>query len=642
MRNHGFFRVGAASPKLKVSNTTYNVAEIVRLIDAAKQSGCSVIVFPELCITGYTCGDLFLHSLLLKSALDGLKVILEASRDSDILIVVGLPLQVGLSLYNCAAIILNGKILGVVPKTHVPDYSGFYEKRWFASGVDAGASSIKILNQTAPFGNVLFQCTNEELSFSMGVEIGEDLLAVIPPSSYLALSGATVIANLSASEEAVKEACRRKQLVTQQSLRSIVGYIYASAGVYESTTDAVFSGDCMIVEHGHVLERNSRFCREDSLIVTELDLELLNAERLKKRDLFVKCCDEPKIQTVEFSYDELPDIVSLKRRFERHPFILEDPVRRDEICEEVMNIQVAGLAKRLEHIGCKHVTIGVSGGLDSTLALLVVVNTFDLLRIDRRNILAVTMPGFATTDVTLGNAIELINTLGVTAKEIDIRAACIQHFEDIGHDSSVHDTTYENVQARERTQILMDLANKMGGIVIGTGDLSELALGWTTYNGDHMSMYSVNCGVPKTLIRPMLEWAAKDKFGDVTDILWRIIDTPISPELIPGDKNEEISQKTEDIVGPYELHDFFLYYFVRHAMSPAKILFLAQHVFEDKYTADELKKWLAIFCSRFFTQQFKRSCLPDGSKVGSVSLSPRSGWRMPSDTDLQIWMDDLA
>lgn len=642
MHNHGFLRVGAASPKLKVSDTVYNTAEILKLIDSAKENGCSILVFPELAITGYTCGDLFWHNVLLRGALDGLKAILEASRDRDMLIVVGLPLQAGQSLYNCAAVILNGRILGIVPKTYVTSHNEFQETRWFASGVEADISSMNIFDQTVPFGSVLFQCVNEGMFFSVGIEIGEDLLAAIPPSSYLASAGATVIANLSASEEGVEGAFRRKQLVTQQSRRCIVGYVYASAGVHESTTDSVFSGDCIIAENGRLLERNDLFLRDSSLIITELDLQRLSTERLKKRGLFTKCCDEVNIQTVQFAYRALPDMTSLRRKFEQHPFVPEALVRLEEVCNEVMNMQVAGLAKRLEHIGCKHVTIGVSGGLDSTLALLVVVNAFDLLGIDRRGILAVTMPGFATTKETLDNSIGLIKSLGATLKEINIEAACMQHFEDIGHDINVYDTTYENVQARERTQILMDLANKMGGIVIGTGDLSELALGWTTYNGDHMSMYAVNSSVPKTLIRPMLRWAAKGKFADIGDILLRIIDTPISPELIPGESGKEISQRTEDIIGPYELHDFFLYYFVRYSMSPAKILFLAEQAFEGRYTSSEIKKWLTVFCRRFFTQQFKRSCLPDGPKVGSVSLSPRGSWRMPSDADFRIWMDEFV
>lgn len=642
MRNHGFLRVGAASPRLKISDVPYNVAEIVKLIDAARKEGCSVLVFPELCITGYTCGDLFLQELLLEKALDGLETILEASRDGDILVVVGLPLQVKQSLYNCAAVILNGKILGIVPKTYIPDCNGFYEKRWFVSGFDVDVDSINLLNQTVPFGSLLFQCANDGMPFAMGVEIGADLFAAIPQSSYLALAGAMVIGNPAAFGETVGEVERRKESITQQSGRCALGYIHASAGVHESTTDSVFGGDCMIVENGEVLQRNEKFSRTSSLIITELDLERLNTVRLKKKDLFVKCCDVSDIMTVPFSFRVLPDITSLWRKIEQHPFTPEDPAQLDKVCAEVINIQVAGVAKRLEHIGCKNVTIGVSGGVDSTLALLVAVKTFDLLGIDRKNILAITMPGFATTQKTLDVSIGLINALAVTGREIDIKVACMQHFEDIGHDSSVYDETYENVQARERTQILMDLANKTGGIMIGTGDLSELALGWTTYNGDHMSMYSVNAGVPKTLIRAMLRWVAEDeKFAETREILLKIVDAPISPELVPGDKADDISQKTEDIIGPYELHDFFLYHIVGHSMSPSKVLFLAEHAFRNKYGVAEIRKWLSIFCRRFFSQQFKRSCMPDGPKVGLVDLSPRNGWRMPSDVASRIWMDDL-
>lgn len=646
MRNYGFIRVAAGSPKLQVANPTYNVPEILKLMDAARELGSSILVLPELCITGYTCGDLFEQEILLDAALDGLQKVLTGSMGSDVLTLVGMPLRVQNRLYNCAVAVLNGDVLGVVPKMHLPNYKEFYEKRWFATGIDAAQNTehITLFGKEVPFGNLIFECVRPDLLFSLGVEICEDLWAPIPPSSHQALNGALLIANLSASNELVAKADYRLQLVSQQSARCISGYIYASNGVRESTTDVVFGGDCMIAENGAILARSQRFSRDNELIVAEIDLERLQAERQRNTSFFAAqgmYSDCVKYHRVQFSYNKIEDISTLNRKVDPFPFVPGKESTRAERCEEIFHIQTAGLAKRLEHTGSKHAVIGVSGGLDSTLALLVTAKTFDILGLDRKHILAVTMPGFATTDQTYSNAVELIRALGTTFKEIDIKPACLQHFSDIDHDPNVHDVTYENVQARERTQILMDLANKVGGLVIGTGDLSELALGWATYNGDHMSMYSVNCSVPKTLVRFLVKWVADTGQLDIRDVLYRILDTPISPELVPGKEPGKIGQKTEDIIGPYELHDFFLYYFIRHGMPPKKILFLAQHAFNDKYSTEEIRKWLRMFCQRFFSQQFKRSCLPDGPKVGSVSLSPRGDWRMPSDASPQIWLDSL-
>lgn len=643
MRNYGFFRVAAAVPELRVANPSYNAAKIIELMSQARESKCSLLTFPELCITGYSCGDLFSQTVLLDKALGALLAIVQASQESDVITVVGLPLEVNHRLYNCGVVILNGQILGVVPKQYLPNYAEFYEKRWFESGLDVEeAQEITLLEQRVPFGKLLFTSDDKEMPVSFGVEICEDLWAPIPPSSYMALAGALLVVNLSASSELVAKADYRYSLVSGQSSRCICGYVYASAGVYESTTDAVYGGDCIIAENGGVLARSRRFVRKSQMITADIDLERLLAERRRTKTFFAhRLGVDTQFAPVPFRFMQVPLLEKLTRPVHSHPFVPADTNERNRRCEEIISIQAAGLAKRIEHTGAKYAVLGVSGGLDSTLALLVTAKAFDVLDVPRERILAVTMPGFATTKTTYKNALELAQALGATVKEIDIRAACLQHLKDIGHDVNLYDVTYENTQARERTQILMDLANKVGGLVIGTGDLSELALGWCTYNGDHMSMYAVNTGVPKTLVKYLVQWAADHGELGVSDVLYRIIDTPISPELIPGKDADRIEQKTEDIIGPYELHDFFLYYFVRQGMTPQKIMFLAQHAFGEKYAPDAIKHWLSVFCRRFFSQQFKRSCLPDGPKVGSVSLSPRSDWRMPSDADADAWLADI-
>lgn len=648
MKNYGFIKVASASPKLKVANTDYNISEIEKMMQKADKKGAAIIVFPELCITAYTCNDLFLQRKLLEKAESALFELLDKTKDLDILAVVGLPLSIDSRLYNCAAAIQRGRILGVVPKMFLPNYKEFYEKRWFTSGheISKVVSEIKLYGRPVPFGHLIFR--NEEYDITLGIEICEDLWAIIPPSSYLALSGANIIANLSASNELVAKAEYRRKLVEQQSARCISGYIYAGANLHESTTDLVFGSHCLIAENGIILAESKRFCREDPIIYAEIDVDRLCAERQYNKsfaDDYDMETDRRKYRFVEFDFNKkfsIDNAYNFDRKIDPYPFVPEDPSTVSSRCEEIFNIQTAGLAKRLEHTGSKRVVLGISGGLDSTLALLVTAKAFDLLNIPRKNIEAVTMPGFGTTNMTYQNALELMKSLDVNIREIDIKPACLQHMKDIGQDPNVHDVTYENLQARERTQILMDIANKVKGLVVGTGDLSELALGWATYNGDHMSMYGVNCSVPKTLVRFLVKWVAEHIAEERTqEVLYKIIDTPISPELLPPDEQGRIRQKTEDEVGPYELHDFFLFYAVRYGMAPRKILFLATVAFKDKYEPEIIKKWLKNFYHRFFTQQFKRSALPDGPKVGSISLSPRGDWRMPSDADSSIWVKDL-
>jgi NH(3)-dependent NAD(+) synthetase (EC 6.3.1.5) len=647
VESFGFIKVASASPVLKVANTDYNICEIEKLMWEADARGARIIAFPELCITGYTCNDLFLQKQLLERAKGALFELSSKTKDLDILAVVSLPLLIDQRLYDCAAVIQRGQILGIVPKIFLPNYKEFYEKRWFTSGYEISreASEIRLWGRTIPFGNLLFK--NEEYDITLGIEICEDLWATIPPSSYLALSGANIIVNPSASNELVAKAEYRRKLIEQQSARCISGYIYAGAGIYESSTDLVFSGHCLIAENGIILEESKRFNRGNTIIYSEIDVDRLSAERQFNKtfaDNYDMETDRRRFKVVEFEFTRklIADADNFDRKVHPYPFVPSDPDTVDRRCEEIFNIQTAGLAKRIEHTGAKKAVIGISGGLDSTLALLVTVKTFDLLGISRQNIEAITMPGFGTTDMTYNNAVELMKLLNVNMREIDIKPACLQHMKDIGHDPEVHDITYENLQARERTQILMDIANKVEGLVVGTGDLSELALGWATYNGDHMSMYSVNCGVPKTLVRFLVKWIADNVVEENTrKVLYKIIDTPISPELLPPDEQGRIRQKTEDKVGPYELHDFFLFYVVRYGMAPRKVLFLANMAFKDKYEPKTIRMWLKKFYHRFFSQQFKRSALPDGPKVGSISLSPRGDWRMPSDADSAIWIKDL-
>jgi NAD+ synthase (glutamine-hydrolysing) len=639
---YGFVKVAAAVPAVKVADVEYNVQQIESLIAQAEGRGVEVIVFPELCITGYTCQDLFKEQLLLDRSEAAILTLLDFTRKLDIISIVGLPVVINGLLYNCAAVIQGGTLLGLVPKTYLPNYAEFYEKRWFASAQDMNPSELYFAGgPVSVSAEPKLFVTSDGMKF--GIEICEDVWAPIPPSNTLAVAGADIIFNLSASNEVIGKHNYLKSLIAQQSARTISGYVYAGCGFGESTQDVVYGGNALIYENGHLLIEGSRFSLQPQIQSYQIDVEKLRVER-RQNTTYINAQRGAHASEIPCKPVAQRDF-ELQREINPHPFI----PKKEEMqvaCEEILNIQTAGLAKRLYHINASKAVIGISGGLDSTLALLVTVKSFDKLGLDRKGIIGITMPGFGTTDRTHNNAIKLMETLGVTIREINISKAVTQHFEDIGHDIKVHDVTYENSQARERTQILMDVANKENAIVIGTGDLSELALGWATYNGDHMSMYGVNAGVPKTLIRYLVSYIAGEM---ATDILLDIVDTPISPELIPADEHGNIRQKTEDLVGPYELHDFFLYYFLRYGFSPKKIFLLAQRAFcssspvegrEEIYTEDVVKKWLTTFCRRFFTQQFKRSCLPDGPKVGSVSLSPRGDWRMPSDASYSLWLKE--
>jgi len=639
--DYGFVRVGAAVPRLKVADCDYNAAEINSIIKEADAAGVQIIVFPELSLTAYTCGDLFQQELLLEGALEGLRKVLECTKKYGIVVIVGLPVRLDSQLFNCAAILQDGEILGIVPKTYIPGYKEFYEERWFSSGRDTENTFVEILGKSVPFGTDLLFESKGRYDVCFGVEICEDLWAPIPPSSYQAIAGASILFNLSASNETTGKHEYRKELVRQQSGKCVAGYVYTSSGVDESTTDIVFGGYSLIAENGGTLCESERFLRKSHFTFTEIDVQKLLNDRIKNTSFAEGNASCGCYRKISFKLVDLKD-KKLSRNIEKHPFVPFDNAARNRRCEEIFAIQTAGLAKRLEHTGMKRAVLGISGGLDSTLALIVTAKTFDMLEISRENIIAITMPGFGTTDITYDNALHLIQAIGAQSREINIREACLKHFEDIGHDPSVHDVTYENVQARERTQILMDIANKCGGLVIGTGDLSELALGWSTYNGDHMSMYSVNCGIPKTLVRYLVRWAADNVTEkDTAEVLLRILDTPITPELLPPDENGKIQQKTEDIIGPYELHDFFLFHIVRYGALPDKVMFLAIQAFEGLYGEAEIKKWLRVFYKRFFSQQFKRSCIPDGPKVGSISLSPRGDWRMPSDASVELWLKKL-
>lgn len=632
-----FIKVSAACPIVNVADIEFNLINIQNCIQQAVDEKSKFIVFPELCVTAYTCADLFLQHELIEKSEKAIKSLCEFSKNKNILIAVGSPLYFNNCLYNCAYVIFNGNLLGIVPKSYIPNYSEFYEKRWFTEGLGIINKTVNLsFADSVPFGtNLLFTCNN----IKFGFEVCEDLWVTIPPSSYLALQGANIIANLSASNELVSKADYRKSLVSSQSARCMCSYLYASSGVFESSTDLLFSGHLLISENGLLLKENNRFQRENEIITSIIDIDKLNSERLKNtsfRNSTSICPFEAK--EISFKFLDL-EIGVFNRNIDKHPFVPSNKHQREVRCSEIFNIQSSALAKRFSHTGLNKAIIGISGGLDSTLALLVIVKTFDMLKIPRKNIITITMPGFGTTDRTYMNAINLCKHLGTELREINIVDACLQHFKDINHPIEKHDVTYENVQARERTQILMDIANKEGGLLIGTGDLSELALGWCTYNGDHMSMYSVNCSIPKTLVRYLVKYVAdKEASQEVSDILLDILDTPVSPELLPKDKNGEIAQKTEDIVGPYELHDFFLYYFMKQGASPRKILFLAKVAFKADYSEDEINKWLDKFIKRFFTQQFKRSALPDGPKVGSISVSPRGDLRMPSDASYNSFL----
>lgn len=634
--DYGFVRVAAAIPPVSVADCRANVEGIIGLMNEAAARGAQLVVFPELSITAYTCGDLFGHRLLLDEAEHSLQYLLEQTASLPLLSVVGMPVASATRIYNCAVVFSGGKIRGVVPKTYIPNYNEFYEARWFTSGADADFDEITLCGQQVPFGtNLLFRFGRATL----GVELCEDLWTPCPPSSYHALQGADIIANLSASDELIGKHDYLLSLLKQQSARCRAAYIYASSGFGESSTDLVFAGNAIVAECGTVVAESERFSFEPQLVVTEVDVERLQGERCVTNTFSSASVAGKPYHTVDCS--DIPVVpVHYTRTVAPHPFVPSHPETLDRRCREILDIQISGLAKRLLHTHARTAVIGISGGLDSTLALLVCVQAFDKLSIPRDRIVGVTMPGFGTTDRTYQNAIGLMQALGVTVREIPIREACIQHYKDINHDIAVHDVTYENSQARERTQILMDIANQTNGMVIGTGDLSELALGWATYNGDHMSMYAVSAGIPKTLVKYLVAWVARHRIEDAARaILLDIVDTPISPELIPADEQGNITQKTEDLVGPYELHDFFLYYMLRFGFRPAKIYYLAMRTrFDQPYDAATIKKWLTIFMRRFFNQQFKRSCLPDGPKVGSVAISPRGDWRMPSDASSAMWL----
>ena len=623
--NNGFVRVAAAIPELRVADCAFNVAAMADLVRQGEVEKAQVICFPELSITGYTCADLFFQQQLLTNAEKALNELQLLTFSTTAVIIVGMPVRVQNQLFNTAVVLQGGHILGVVPKTHLPNNNEFYEKRWFSPATATDVQRISLSGEEVPFGTDLLFSDGK---FSFGIELCEDLWVPIPPSSQHTLHGADIIFNLSATNELIGKHQYLRQLIEQQSARCIAGYVYASAGAGESTTDVVYSGNGLIAENGKMIAASERFLFETQLVVSEIDIERLQADRMRNtnynNDKSGRVYRTVKLEDAHFTDFEL------KRTFDKHPFV-PAITNRDASCEEIFSIQVGGLAKRWKHTHAKTVVVGISGGLDSTLALLVCVKTADKLGFDRKQIIGITMPGFGTTDRTYSNAVNLMKSLGITMLEISIKDACIQHFKDINHDPKQHDVTYENTQARERTQILMDIANKHNGLVIGTGDLSESALGWATYNGDHMSMYAVNSGVPKTLVRYLVDWAAHKLDAHSEEILRDVLDTPVSPELLPADENGDIAQKTENIVGPYELHDFFLYYMVRFGFSPAKIHFLAKNAFADTYTDEVIEKWLKTFLRRFFAQQFKRSCIPDGPKVGSINLSPRGDWRMPSD-----------
>jgi len=640
----GFLRIATCAPELRVADVDFNVSGMSAAMKAASRQGAAIILFPELALTGNTCGDLFLQPLLIQRALDSLQKLAVESGELGLHAIVGLPIALDGRLYNCAAFIGDGKVLGLVPKQFLPTTGEFYEERWFTSGAKLGPSQLSLGKDVVPLAtNLLFRSTNLP-GCVVGIEICEDLWATEPPSGGQALSGASLIFNPSGSNELLGKSSYRKELLKSQSARCLAAYAYASSGPGESSTDLVYSGHCMISENGVILAESERFRFDTQIVYADIDLERIQHERMRNssfssavpRQVFQQhCCS--------LSMPESPEILagSLRPNPPR-PFVPQDPQERASTCREIFSIQATGLAKRLKHTGAKTLVIGISGGLDSTLALLVTVHAFDRLGLDNKGIIAVTMPGLGTSQRTKENALKLIRLMGAELQEIAIHRAVRQHFSDIGHKEALRDVTYENAQARERTQILMDLANKRGGFVVGTGDLSEAALGWCTFNGDHMSMYHVNVGVPKTLVRYIIEWCAEAEFsGEASLVLRDICATPVSPELLPAGEDGALQQKTEDIIGPYELHDYFLFHMLRHGERPAKILHLAELAFKNRYDRSTLFRWLKLFISRFFSQQFKRSSMPDGPKVGSLALSPRGDWRMPSDASAELWRSEL-
>jgi len=629
---YGFYRVAAAVNKTVVANPHKNTEEILTLIQEAHDKEVSVVVFPELTFTGYTASDLFLNQTLLSSQNDALQYLLNHTSNINTIAIVGIAIFEADRLYNCAVILQNGNILGVVPKSYLPNNKEFYEKRQFVSGRDIVRTSIELLDKEVPFGVDLLFTDKADMTF--GIEICEDLWAVTPPSNHMASNGANLLFNLSASNELIGKHEYREELVRTQSARCMAAYVYSSAGVGESSIDTVYGGHSIISEYGSTLVQNERFSLENSLITADIDLERLRWLRVNESSY----SDGRRKKTRTIKVGSLPTVSKIEREINPYPFVPSQYADKQHRCDEIVHIQAHGLIKRMSHAHIEKAVIGISGGLDSTLALLSTYRAFEIMGWDVKNIIAVTMPGFGTTSRTKSNAIQLCETLNVTLKTVDITELSLQEFEAIEHDRDDHSVTYENVQARARTSILMNLANKEGGLVIGTGDLSEIALGWSTYNGDHMSMYALNSSIPKTLIKYVIEYFKSNEA--ISDIIDDILDTPISPELLPHSE-DEITQETEEIVGPYELHDFFLYHFIKYGAKPSKILYLAGIAFDTKYDESTIKSWLKLFLKRFFTQQFKRSCMPDGPKVGTISLSPRADWKMPSDADVQIWLEEL-
>ena len=624
----GYVRVAAAVPRMQVADTQFNTNEIIEQIHHAAEEQVEVVCFPELCVTGYTCADLFFQRQLQENALRAMEQICQETKGLPLIVIAGAPLKVDNNLYNCAFVMTDGDVVGVVPKVNLPNTGEFYEKRWFTPGRQTTQKTVELWSGDVPFGPDLLFVTRR---YMFGVELCEDLWSPLPPSTQLAIQGAELIFNLSSSNCITGKHAFRRQMILQQSARVHCGYIYTSSSVGESTTDVVFSGSTYIAENGDLLVEGERFLRESHMVISEMDIDRLRTDRQRNTNFTDDHQgDYRKVYVAPLDYDE--DDLPMHRAFHQSPFIPENEDEANEYFEDVLQIQTSGLAKRWEHTRAQAMIIGISGGLDSTLALLVTCLTADKLGYNRKQVIGVTMPGFGTSDRTYLNAIKLMENLGVSIQEISIRDAVLGHFEDINHDPDNHDITYENAQARERTQILMDLANKYNGLVVGTGDLSELALGWATYNGDQMSMYGVNAGIPKTLVRAVVSYCATNVFhGDVKDVLEDIVATPVSPELLPPDAGGHISQKTEDKVGPYELHDFFIYYFLRYGFTREKIQFMAEQAFYNKFDSSTISKWLEVFMRRFFAQQYKRSCMPDGPKVTYVSLSPRGDWRMPSD-----------
>lgn len=632
MNNYGFLRTAASSLKLKVADISFNTSAIKEAVDSAVSKDVRLLVTPELSITGYTCADLFFTNVIIRQSERAVAELKDYIKDKNIVLVVGAPIPFFNKVYNCAVVIDKDGVKGIVPKKHLANYNEFYEKRWFASGFDfVSAQPIAYAGDETKIGDMIFDLGDGAV---LGIELCEDLWVPNPPSSSLVLSGANVIANLSASDEYVSKAQYRRDLISSQSARCVCAYIYSASSVYESTTDLVFSGATFVCENGAVLSEGERFLRENVLTVADVDIQKLNTQRRNNMSFENK---NDEVALVKLNVDNKNNDISF-RYIDPSPFVPSSESERALRCREIFAIQASGLAKRIEHVGSSGVVVGISGGLDSTLALLVSVEAMKLLGKKNSDILGVTMPGFGTTDRTYQNAIDLMKSLGVTIKEISIKDACILHMKDIEHDSEIKDITYENTQARERTQILFDLANKHGKLLVGTGDLSELAMGWCTYNGDHMSMYGVNASVPKTLVKYLVEYVANISDKKTADILFDVLDTPVSPELLPPDENGNIAQKTEDNIGPYELHDFFLYNFVRFGYEKEKLALLALKAFDGKYDEQTVNKWLAVFIKRFFISQFKRSCIPDSPKVGSVSLSPRGDWRMPSDASFNMFI----